>query len=112
MSEAVSNNTNGTTTVATPVPVSTPATPPSAGQNGPKVKLRDRINARTCQFEVKHPVLAGAVRWVGRGIVGAGLFLLGRKTAKPQQIVVTLPAVEPEEEVNEPQGEEDTETEE
>lgn len=108
MSEVV-GNANGATTVATPVPVSTPATPPSAGQNGPKVKLRDRTKAWTCQFEVKHPVLAGAVRWVGRGIVGAGLFLLGRKTAKPQIMKVMLPAVEPEEET-EPQGEEETET--
>ena len=85
MSEA---NGNAVVTTGT---VGTPTTP--GGQNKPK--LRERLTARKIQFEAKHPGLCRAGKWVGRGIVGAGLFLLGRKTAKPVYIQATVSAPEP-----------------
>lgn len=99
MSEATGNNA-----VVTTGTVGTPTTP--GGQNKPK--LRERLTARKIQFEAKHPGLCRAGKWVGRGIVGAGLFLLGRKTAKPVYIQATVSAPEPAAE--EPQSEPEVET--
>lgn len=91
---------NGAAVVTTTGTVGTPATTPG-GQNKPT--LRERLTARKIQFEAKHPGLCRAGRWVGRGVVGAGLFLLGRKTAKPVYITATVS--EPEPEVEETQAE-------
>ena len=85
MSEATGN------AVVTTGTVGTPTTP--GGQNKPK--LRERLTARKIQFEAKHPGLCRAGKWIGRGVVGAGLFLLGRKTAKPVYIQATVSAPEP-----------------
>ncbi len=82
---------NGAAVVTTTGTVGTPTTP--GGQNKPK--LHERLTARGIQFEAKHPGLCRAVKWIGRGVVGAGLFLLGRKTAKPVYIQATVSAPEP-----------------
>lgn len=81
---------NGAAVVTTGT-VGTPTTP--GGQNKPK--LHERLTARGIQFEAKHPGLCRAVKWIGRGVVGAGLFLLGRKTAKPVYIQATVSEPEP-----------------
>ena len=99
------------TVVTTGATVGTPATTPG-GQNKPT--LRERLTARKIQFEAKHPGLCRAGKWVGRGVIGAGLFLLGRKTAKPVYITATVSEPEPatEETKTEPEVEETPEEEE
>ena len=103
MSEAtgtvLANTTNGQ-----------PTTPPGEQKPG----LKDRLTAKWHGFEAKHPKLVRTAKWIGRGAAGAGLFFLGRKTAKPVYVTVTpiQPEAEPEETPEEVPSEEPAVTEE
>lgn len=102
---------NGTVVTTTGATVGTPTTP--EGPKQPKLTLRERFNVSKIQFQAKHPKLYRAGKWTGRAIVGAGLFILGRKTAKPVYIQATVSEPEPAaEEPKEPEVEEETPVEE
>lgn len=97
---------NGTV-VTTGATVGMPTTP--EGPKQPKLTLRERFNAGKIQFQAKHPKLYRAGKWTGRAFVGAGLFILGRMTAKPVYIQATVSEPEPAaEETQEPEVEEET----